>query len=153
MFLCEVDSDYSNVPQAVAVRSCPHNNVDRDDFLRECRLLASVRHANVASLVGVTTADGPYCAVLEHSLHGDLYNYLRQLSRVTMSTATSTAATSLSSTSTTTSTSSGVSLVSTSAGADRTISYTRILEMSAQMAAGMKYLESRNIVHKDLAAR
>ena len=84
MLLCEADSDYSNVPQAVAVRSCPQNNVDnieRDDFLRECRFLASIRHANVVALVGVSTSDGPYCYVLEHSLHGDLYNYLRQWRR------------------------------------------------------------------------
>ncbi len=45
---------------------------------------ATLRHTNIVTLVGVSTADGPYCSVLEHSLHGDLYNYLRQLSRVTM---------------------------------------------------------------------
>jgi len=42
VLLCEADSDYSNVPQPVAVRSCPHNSIDileREDFLRECRLL------------------------------------------------------------------------------------------------------------------
>jgi hypothetical protein len=56
VLLCEADSDYSNVPQAVAVRSCPHNvcdAVDRDDFLRECRLLASLRHTNIVALVSI----------------------------------------------------------------------------------------------------
>ena len=33
------------------------------------------------------------------------------------------------------------------------ISYYQLLEFIDQVAAGMKYLESRNIVHKDLAAR
>ena len=161
VLLCETDSDYSNVPQPVAVRSCPHNSIDaldREDFLRECRLLASLRHTNVVTLVGVTTSDGPYCSVLEHSLQGDLYNYLRQLSRVTMPSHSTTAGIassnvgSTSSSSTTASTSSGTSLTGGSSN-NGSISSTRILDIASQIAAGMKYLESRNIVHKDLAAR
>ena len=116
---------------------------------------ATLRHSNVASLVGVSTSDGPYCSVLEHSLQGDLYNYLRQLSRVTMPQAMSQAAASnIGSTSSTSTTSSGTSInAQLSSGNAGSISYTKILEMASQIAAGMKYLESRNIVHKDLAAR
>ena len=33
------------------------------------------------------------------------------------------------------------------------IPYNQLLEYITQVAAGMKYLESRNVVHKDLAAR
>jgi hypothetical protein len=80
VLLCEIDSDYSNIPQPVAVRSGPvHSNdsVDRQDFLRECRLLATLRHNHVAKLVGVAMSEEPYCSILEHSLQGDLYHYLR----------------------------------------------------------------------------
>ena len=35
----------------------------------------------------------------------------------------------------------------------KSINYARIVDMAAQIATGMKYLETRNIVHKDLAAR
>ena len=33
------------------------------------------------------------------------------------------------------------------------ITYNKVVEMAAQIAAAMKYLQGRNIVHKDLAAR
>ena len=33
------------------------------------------------------------------------------------------------------------------------ITYNKVIEMAAQIAAAMKYLQGRNIVHKDLAAR
>ena len=33
------------------------------------------------------------------------------------------------------------------------IHYANVVDFSAQIASGMKYLETRNIVHKDLAAR
>jgi serine/threonine protein kinase len=89
--------------------------------------------------------------VLEHSPHGDLYHYLRQLTRVTMP-ATPASSASASASSTTASTSSAASLVS-GAATGGAISYTRVLDMASQIAAGMKYLEGRNIVHKDLAAR
>ena len=105
----------------------------------------------------MSTSDGPYCSVLEHSLQGDLYNYLRQLSRVTMPQTIATsqvAASNVGSTTSTSTTSSGTSInAQTSSGNAGSISYTKILDMSSQIADGMKYLESRNIVHKDLAAR
>ena len=37
--------------------------------------------------------------------------------------------------------------------ATEAVLYARLVEMSGQVAAGMRYLEARNIVHKDLAAR
>ena len=37
--------------------------------------------------------------------------------------------------------------------APTTIPYSKLLEFAAQIAKGMKYLESRKVIHKDLAAR
>ena len=38
-------------------------------------------------------------------------------------------------------------------GKGRTLKLTQLIDMSAQVAAGMAYLESQNYIHRDLAAR
>ena len=38
-------------------------------------------------------------------------------------------------------------------GKGRTMKLTQLIDMSAQIAAGMAYLESQNYIHRDLAAR
>ena len=38
-------------------------------------------------------------------------------------------------------------------GKGRTMKLTQLIDMSAQVAAGMAYLESQNYIHRDLAAR
>jgi serine/threonine protein kinase len=148
VLICEVDSAYSNIPKTVAVRSASKSSSassspsstnsasscsfrqNKDDFLRECRLLSTLHHPNLIRLVGVITeADdddeedqhkSPYCAVLEHSLQGDLCTFLRGLEQQQQ---------------------------------QNPQVYRRLLTMCAQVAAGMKYLENKNIVHRDLAAR
>ena len=69
----------------MAVRSGPchlNDSIDRQEFLRECRLLATLRHTNVAKLIGVAMSEEPHCTILEHSLYGDLYHYLRQINKI-----------------------------------------------------------------------
>ena len=198
--LCETDSEYSNIPQVVAVRSTSnHKNhpsikskggankdentmineesfiANKEEFLRECNLLASLKHPNIARLVGVSMAhieaiSSYHCSVLEHFPQGDLWNFLRQLSHVTNSTDTTEinrSSITTVSTSTASSSASGESNASSGKRAFKdkrsvpvlpivnsgAISYYQLLEFITQMAAGMKYLESRNVVHKDLAAR
>ena len=82
MLLCEIESAYTNMPQSVAVRSRPPTSKstsptqgqpdkdEREEFLRECRLLASLDHSHVVKLVGVSMSSeaDPYCAIFEHSL-------------------------------------------------------------------------------------
>ena len=157
VLLCEVDSDYSNVPQPVAVRAGPthlNDSIDRQEFLRESRLLATVRHSNVVKLVGVAMSEEPYCSVLEHSLHGDLYHVLRQISKVIGRPSLNLNGNNAGSTSTSSSgCSSGSPMMNSGHNQAGIISYAKIVDMAAQIACGMKYLETRNIVHKDLAAR
>ena len=69
----------------MAVRSGPchlNDSIDRQEFLRECRLLATLRHTNVTKLIGVAMSEEPHCTILEHSLYGDLYHYLRQINKI-----------------------------------------------------------------------
>lgn len=142
------------MPQTVAVRSCSAAPTDREDFLRECRLLAGLNHSNVARLVGVCVSSspsddipGPYCSIHEHSQQGDLYHYLRQADtsrHVGRMSAASSASSSSASTSLT---------EAASSSASTSVSFHRLLDFCAQIASGMKYLEGRNLLHKDLAAR
>lgn len=160
--ICEIDSDYSNLPQpVVAVRSglAGHlsDSIDRQEFLRESRLLSTLRHTNVVKLVGVAISEEPYCTILEHSLHGDLYHYLRQMSKIVGSSGSKITVVSgcNSSTSSTSGCSSGSPMMNSCllTNNHNVIHYANIVDFSAQIASGMKYLETRNIVHKDLAAR
>ena len=150
---------------------------NKEEFLRECNLLASLKHPNIARIVGVSmgqsveSTSSNHCSVLEHFPQGDLWHFLRQLSHVTDSmeaignnrssittVSTSTASSSASGGSTL---SGGRGMTNDSSGGIQTlaiansggISYYQLLEFITQVASGMKYLESRNIVHKDLAAR
>lgn len=148
---------------------------NKEQFLRECNLLASLKHPNIARIVGVSmapveAASSHHCSVLEHFPQGDLWHFLRQLTHVTNSTdivGNNRSSITTVSTSTASSSASGGSTMSCGRGAhnDATaipslaisnsgaISYYQLLEFITQVAAGLKYLESRNIVHKDLAAR
>ena len=64
-----MDSPYSNVSRPVLIRPCGDEKVlsDREGFLAECRMLATLDHDNVAALIGVVAAERPFCAVLEYS--------------------------------------------------------------------------------------
>ena len=139
ILVCEVDSAYSNMPQTVALRSSQDTYQERDEFLTESRLLASLQHPNVIRLMGVSMSEEPYCSVLEHSAQGDLYSYLRR-HRLPTSTTTS-------------SSSSSSSNNKTENNLLEVISHHRLLDWASQIASGMKYLDSRGIIHKDIATR
>ena len=72
--LCELDSDYTNASQAVAVRAAGATKAcltsgDMDD---ETKLLASLKHPNIVKLLGMTPSapTSRACSVLEHSNQG-----------------------------------------------------------------------------------
>lgn len=52
-------------------------NVDRQDFLRDVRILAALEDANLARVLGLCSREEPLSVVLEYLEHGDLTQFLR----------------------------------------------------------------------------
>ncbi|XP_068082101.1 discoidin domain-containing receptor 2 [Anabrus simplex] len=127
VILCEAEGLEDIVPGAgrmVAVRT---TGVNTSDALREVRFLAGLSDSNVVRVLGVCTAEQPPWTIMEYPEMGDLAHYLQY--RVPK-TASIRPAANL-----------------------QALSFGCLLYMATQVASGMKYLESKSIVHKDLAAR
>ncbi|XP_019870769.2 discoidin domain-containing receptor 2 [Aethina tumida] len=133
--LCDI---IPGVCSLVAVRTCcpdragpkevQSSGVGSMESLREVRFLAGLSDANICKVIGVCTAEQPPWTVIEYGEMGDLNQYLQFL----------------------------VSRNGTSRSnnvADSPISCGNLIYMATQIASGMKYLESKHVVHKDLAAR
>lgn len=132
--LCQLDG-----VQTVAVKSlrkdCDSNA--RSDFEHEARILTSLKDSNLVRVLGVCYSGGGgegesssgslVSMVCEYTDQGDLYQFLQD----------HVAETSL----------------SKSPGTVPTLSYGCLIYIASQIASGMKYLESLNFVHRDLATR
>ncbi|XP_045112632.1 discoidin domain-containing receptor 2-like isoform X4 [Portunus trituberculatus] len=98
----------------------------RCDFEREVEILAGLRDPNIVQVVGVCSREEPLCMLVEYLEHGDLNQYLQAHIAETASPRNTHA---------------------------QTLSYGCLIYMATQIASGMKYLESLNFVHRDLATR
>ncbi|XP_073975567.1 discoidin domain-containing receptor 2-like isoform X2 [Rhodnius prolixus] len=113
----------------VAVKFLLHSASEKEklDFHRDVRILGALEDLNIARVLGVCSRDEPLCVVMEYLDHGDLTQFLK--THVPAETSRSLPL--------------GV----------KTLSFNCLLYMATQIASGMRYLESLNFVHRDLATR
>ncbi|XP_022252531.1 discoidin domain-containing receptor 2-like isoform X1 [Limulus polyphemus] len=133
--LCEADGipELVDVPcygnkTMVAVKTLRQNASDqaRNDFYKEVKILSRLRDPNIVHVLGVCTREEPLAMIVEYMENGDLNQFLQQHIPE------------------------GAAYRSVSA---KTLSYGSLIYMATQVASGMKYLESLNFVHRDLATR
>lgn len=116
----------TNVSVLVAVKVLKENSPlhKQSAFVKEVKLMSDLSHHNIVNLLGVCTAGIPFM-VMEFMIHGDLKHYLQKF---TLSHDETTVQRKL-------------------------INMAILIKMAAQIADGMQYLASINLVHRDLAAR
>ncbi|XP_070000872.1 discoidin domain-containing receptor 2 [Penaeus vannamei] len=133
--LCEIEE--ADGPRLVAMKSLRAGAKDatKKDFRQETRVLSRLDDPNIVRLVGVVTRADPLCMLLEYMHHGDLYQFLRRHRGEGTVTP--------------------VNFTVPGDGDDGppALSYGALIYISSQIASGMKYLESLNVVHRDLATR
>ena len=100
---------------------------EREDFVKEVQLLSGLEDENISRVLGIGTMGAPHFVVMEYLDHGDLTTFLQ--SHLPEDTPY---------------------LAGTST---KTLSLPSLVYMATQVASGMKYLESLNFVHRDLATR
>ncbi|CAN7991884.1 unnamed protein product [Ixodes pacificus] len=133
--LCEAEGipELVDVPvsygtkKLVAVKTLRKNATEhaRADFLKEVKILSRLRDPNIVHVLGVCTRDEPLTMIVEYMENGDLHQFLQHHLPDTFAPPI----------------------------ANNVLSYGSLIFMATQIASGMKYLESLNFVHRDLATR
>lgn len=107
------------------------------DFHKDVRLLSALEDPRLARVLGMCSRSEPLCVALEYLPNGDLHRFLREraprLDHL------------------------GMELDHhhhlDPHLDDQVVSFNTLLYMASQIASGMRYLETLNFVHRDLAAR
>ena len=138
--LCELEPSKSSSRQQINYTNRVHLvkklkpqscDITKDKFMKEIHILSQLHDENIARLAGVIAEEEGPVMVIEFTEYGDLYTFLRE--HITNDIET---------------------LPDDSDVADaKHLSRGALLYMAAQVASGMKYLESKSIVHRDLATR
>ncbi|VVC28570.1 Hypothetical protein CINCED_3A015179 [Cinara cedri] len=100
---------------------------DRAELQNDVRILAGLEDQNIARVLGVCSVEPPLCVVMEYCEHGDLNQFLKMHVPVEASRNLPPSV--------------------------KTLSFQCLLYLATQIASGMRYLESLNFVHRDLATR
>ena len=124
--MSETDDDKSKSVR-VAVKTLRLNPSEkrRETFDKELKFMSRLNHPNVVRTLGACMVDTPFI-VMEYMEKGDLNGYLQDFNTIEQGSAPPT---------------------------NLTISVGTLVSMSAQIADAMKYLASRNYIHRDLATR
>ncbi|CAG0905735.1 unnamed protein product, partial [Darwinula stevensoni] len=120
--------------QVVAVKSLDpaSSNLHRSTFCEELKMLSQLQDVNISRVLGVCSDQGTgnLAVVMQYMEHSDLWHYLQERYYSDSGTGGS------------------------GGGCDtQTITYGSLIYIATQVASGMKYLESLNCVHRDVAAR
>ncbi|CAL4071671.1 unnamed protein product [Meganyctiphanes norvegica] len=140
--LCEItnmsgNESVRNDKHLVAVKSLKPGvgKEAEESFCQEIKILGRVDDPNIVRLVGTVTQENPLAMVLEYCDHGDLHQFLRRHVIEGNGSPRS------------------VPLGATGSSKPISLSYCALIHIATQIAAGMKHLETLNLVHRDLSAR
>ncbi|XP_029660186.1 discoidin domain-containing receptor 2-like [Formica exsecta] len=132
--ICEavgLDEVVSDAPRLVVARvplcTSDIRTNNTAEQMREVRFLSCLSDPNVARVLGVCTVEPVPWTIIEYTELGDLAHYLQYSVPLT-----------------------GTLRPNCNL---KTLSQSCLLYMGTQIASGMRFLESKNLVHKDLAAR
>jgi len=126
--------EYKNTKQVTVAIKTLKPDVDKNiknDFFKEVKAMAGLRHMNVIRLLGVCR-DDPMCMIVEFMANGDLNQFLKERELEP---------------------SLSVDQSARGEGVGQYVSAQALFYMAKQVAAGMKYISSLNYVHRDLATR
>lgn len=101
----------------------------KNEFFKEVKAMASLRHVNVVRLLGVCQ-DDPMCMIVEYMANGDLNQFLKHRELEPNRNQSG-----------------------GEGNNEPCISLQALLYIAKQVASGMKYISSLNYVHRDLATR
>lgn len=118
--------------QVVAIKTVKDKDEGalREEFRHEATLRSRLQHPNIVCLLGVVTKEQPMSMIFSFSSHGDLHEFLVMRSP-----------------------NSDMGSSDDDKTVKSTLEQADFLHIVTQVAAGMEYLSSHHVVHKDLAAR
>lgn len=102
----------------------------RMDFHKDVRLLSALEDPRLARVLGMCSRGEPLCVALEYLPNGDLHRFLNARAPHVQE-----------------------HHGSYSSQNEPPVNFNTLLYMASQIASGMRYLETLNFVHRDLAAR
>lgn len=121
----------------VAIKTLKSGTMDPKDFLAEAQIMKKLRHSKLIQLYAVCTLEEPIYIITELMKHGSLLEYLQgRLINQEFNQEIE-----------------HIWQLLCFAGKGRNLKLPQLIDMAAQIAAGMAYLESQNYIHRDLAAR